>query len=89
MTTSSRPVWLLSPEGRPKDFSAVPSGMANITESSPATIGALGRGILAIVLLLAGLVFFSLAANWRQRASSTRGWERVLPTTRRPGMPEA
>lgn len=63
MTTSSGPVWLLSPEGKPKDFSAIPSGVEyhRVLAGNHRRIG---RGILAIVLLLAGLVFFSLAANW-------------------------
>lgn len=63
MTTTTTPVWLLAPEGKPKDFSAIPSGVEyhRVLADDHRRIG---RGVLAIVLLLAGLVFFSLVANW-------------------------
>lgn len=63
MTTATKQVWLLTPEGKPKDFSAIPAGVEyhRVLAGNRRRIG---RGILAIVLLLAGFLFFSLAANW-------------------------
>lgn len=63
MKTTTKQAWLLAPEGKLKDFSSIPAGV----EYHRVLAGdrrRIGRGILAIVLLLAGLVFFSLATNW-------------------------
>lgn len=63
MTTATKQVCLLTPEEKPKDFSAIPAGVEyhRVLAGNRRRIG---RGILAIVLLLAGFLFFSLAANW-------------------------
>ncbi|WGW10516.1 type II CAAX endopeptidase family protein [Saxibacter everestensis] len=62
MKTTTNPVWLLTPRG-PKNISSVPSGVEyhRVLAGDDRHIA---RGILAIVLLLAGLVFFSLATGW-------------------------
>ncbi|SDT08004.1 CAAX protease self-immunity [Brevibacterium sandarakinum] len=63
MKTTTKPVWLLTPGSGPTNIPSVPSGVEyhRVLAGEDRRIA---RGILAILLLLAGLVFFSVTMNW-------------------------